>query len=351
MGAILGFALGAYGNSVKQKEAKQQQHDDMLRQFYVGHPEVADAPDAQKDIKSLFGEDGSRMLMSVAKLHKQFAGDISGQGGDAGSGPTPPQPGQIAPSPQGSSAPAGGMPSSNPAGGGSPAPQAQASSNYNDVDAGIAYHTKRIADLSALHAKYPDQKEAIDGAIGGEKEALTTLRQEKAQKVGEDKQQAGFEQQNKIESQRIGEQNKTIAAMGDRLTRSEAFQNDMQTRREQQQNHLQDLKDAKTGEDRKLKMKQIVASLGKTTADLTAKLGKGSDYDQQQREMSAQSHNEYIDSLVMMADDPEQAAALQKNKINVGAATSTWGGLGSKPGAVGGEALPPPPAGFKVAGP
>ena len=65
------------------------------------------------------------------------------------------------------------------------------------------------------------------------------------------------------------------------------------------------MKDAKTAQDRTLKMKQIIASLGKTTADLTAKLGKGSDYSQSQREMSAESHNQYIQGLMTMTDDPD----------------------------------------------
>lgn len=339
MGGVLGMALGtalnAAGGYAQAKAQKQQQHDQLLLGTYQQHPEIASTPEAQAFLKKKYGPDVADMFMQAGQVAQNFSKQLAG-------------PGNSSPSPAGSpGGGGGGVPSTTTAAASSPGDPMQ--SHIGQLDSDI----QRFRGLQAQYASDPQRLGIIN-------QALQSAEQQRTQLVGQqfsaEKQQEGFQQQSKIESERIGQQDKTIAAsgerqdkalaaLGDRLAKSEAFQNDMQTRREQQQNHLQDLKDAKTAGDRSLKMKQIIASLGKTTSDLTAKLGKGSDYSQQQREMSAESHNQYIDSLASITDDPDQIAALQKLKINVGAATPgtiqklTGGVLGSETaGAVGGDA-------------
>lgn len=332
MGGALGFALGtalnAAGGFAQAKVQKERQHDDFLLSAYQAHPEMASTPDAQTFLKKKFGPDVAGMFMQAGQASQQFGQDLQG----------------------GSSSPAGGAQAPN-AGGGTIAAGAPQGDPMQAHIAELDSSIQRYRGLQAKYANDPGKLQIISQALN---EANQQRNQLTSEQYGAQKQQEGFAQQSKLESDRFAQQDKNtaatgerqdkaiaasgerqdkaiaasnersdkaIAALGDRLAKSEAFQNDMQSRREQQQNHLQDLKDAKTAEDRSLKMKTIIASLGKTTADLTAKLGKGSDYSQAQREMSAESHNQYIDSLAMMTDDPAQAAALQKLKISVGAAT------------------------------
>ena len=311
MGGILGFALGtamnAAGSFAQAKVQKERQHDDFLLQTYQAHPEYANTPDAQQFLKKKFGPDVADMFMQAGQAAQTFGKDLQG--------------------PQGSSAPVGGA--SPTAGGGTP--------QGDPMQAHIAELDSTIQRYRGLQAKYandPSKLQIVSQALNEANQQRNQLTSESFQAT---KQQEAFGQQEKLLTERGEQSDKKMQEMFEqqdkRLAQSEAFQNDMQGRREQQQNHLADLKDAKTAQDRTLKMKQIIASLGKTTADLTAKLGKGSDYSQQQREMSAESHNQYIQGLMTMTDDPDQVAALKRNLINV--APATPGYLSDTPGAVG----------------
>ncbi len=321
MGGALGFALGtalnAAGGFAKAKVEKERQHDDFLLSTYQQHPEMASTPDAQTVSQQEIRPGRGRHVHAGRTGRATFGKDLQG--------PIPPLPPVVHP----------------------PRPRR----GYYRSKATRCRRTSPILDADAssiinrLQAKV---RQCIDEAsriivAGAYRGQLQQRNQFNWNHSWRTKQQEGFAQQEKLLTERGEQSDKKMQEMFEqqdkRLAQSEAFQNDMQGRREQQQNHLQDLKDAKTAQDRTLKMKQIIASLGKTTADLTAKLGKGSDYSQLQREMSAESHNQYIQGLMTMTDDPDQVAALKRNLIKVGAEGAGYLGtsVGAKAGAVGAE--------------
>ena len=108
MGALLGFAvgagLGAAGNQAKQKQAKEQQHDEMMLQTYQQHPDLATTDSAQQFLKKKYGADTAEMFGMLGKhysqLNQQFGADLQSGGGTSSPAAASPS-GTAAPASQG----------------------------------------------------------------------------------------------------------------------------------------------------------------------------------------------------------------------------------------------------------
>lgn len=81
MGALIGYALGAglgmAGNAAKQRQAKEQQHDELMLQTYQQHPDLATTDSAQQFLKKKFGADTAEMFGTLGKHYEQFSTQLN----------------------------------------------------------------------------------------------------------------------------------------------------------------------------------------------------------------------------------------------------------------------------------
>lgn len=193
-------------------------------------------------------------------------------------------------------------------------------------------HSKRLGEY--ISQKYQtDRSTASNEAIAERQtksEAATASRQQQSQAETE-----------KLQGQRESEQNtRFLTAQKEseqRQLSAQEFSERMNRQHEDFRDHLENIKDARTDTQKKAAFLKTTASLAKQQTDLASRLNKGSDYDQHAREAEVQAHNQNIDSLKMLTDDPAQADALEKLKIGVAPAKpgAVFGSLWSTPGAVG----------------
>lgn len=170
------------------------------------------------------------------------------------------------------------------------------------------YQTDKSAQSEQFQAGEASKRQAESEKLQGQRETETNRRFLEAQKQSDER----------------------LASIQDHSDRMQKQEHDFRE-------HMDTIKEARSGDQRKNAFLKTVAGLAKQQTDLASKLNKGSDYDQRARASEVQAHNENIDSLKMLTDDPTQIDALDKLKLNVGAATpSSIPIIGREtPGAVG----------------
>jgi DNA repair exonuclease SbcCD ATPase subunit len=364
MAGILGFVLGAaskqagdYANAkFQQKQEQQQLWHSFMMDAYQKNPAIANTPQGQKAGKEMFGEHWDEVntgLNLIDQGNRSFTKELqAASGGGAGmSGPAPAagSPGLMMPPqgqmPQGQIAQASTGPQQ-------PSAPSGAQPQGDETQQHLDFLNQRLSDVTALEGQY--------GSSAAHMAQIKSTKDDLNRQIQELEQQRSQEQiekrQDKREAQTAANlqsseaataerQDKTIAAMAERqdktfaaeTTRMQSMQDHserMEAMRERHSDELEQIRTAASAAKRTDAFQKIIAAEGKEGTDLASKLNKGSDYDQKNREAEVEARNQNLDVLSSLTDDPKQVEALQKMKMNVGAATPGY--FSTTPGAVGG---------------
>lgn len=169
MGGALGFLVGTAMNAVggyaqekhRQKQQRQQQHDNLLLSGYQQHPELADTPDAQGFLKKKYGGDVADMFLNIGKAAQQMQKEVAGAVGPSGASPTasgqgaPVAPATAPRAPGGPGLMMTPAPNATPAS--APAPSGARAPAAPPDNFGIGHFDQEIQRLRGIQIKYAGQ--------------------------------------------------------------------------------------------------------------------------------------------------------------------------------------------------